>query len=102
MKKPIQGMLAMAALIVTAAMMMGAAAPAPGASAVDARGSSSPDEAIPLDASQCGHRCFGCKNRCSSKSGRDRSDCEENCYDMSASCCEANGKKPVYKMCGCY
>lgn len=104
MKKLIQGMLASAVLIGTAAMMMGAAAP--GASAVDARGSFSPDEAIPLDANACGDRCNACESRCSRKTGQDEADCKANCHDSNASCCEANGKRASgsadgSRSCGC-
>lgn len=66
--------------------------------------SSAPAAQEPIQASealgdgfQCYVRCNDCRHRC--KSG-DRS-CEENCFDSSANCCEANGKKPIYKMCGC-
>jgi hypothetical protein len=60
-------------------------------------------EAVPLSASRCRQSCGDCKQRCARhKDARDRRDCEMNCYDVSAACCEANGARPWYRSCGCH
>jgi hypothetical protein len=57
----------------------------------------------PLSASRCRQSCNDCKQRCARhKDARDRRDCELNCYDVSAACCEANGTRPWYRSCGCH
>ena len=56
-----------------------------------------------LSASRCRQTCGDCKQRCARhKDARDRRDCEMNCYDVSAACCEANGQRPWYRSCGCH
>ena len=87
----------LAAVVLGAAMpmLMGAAAPTTPATATALPGRRT------ADAPQCWSRCVSCRDRCSKKSGSDRSDCEDNCIDANATCCEANGGKGTYKMCGC-
>jgi hypothetical protein len=59
--------------------------------------------ATPLDASDCVFRCWDCQRKnCTGNPGKARDDCEQNCVNIFSSCCEANGKKPVYRQCGCY
>ncbi len=86
------------------AALMGAAEPPrpePAKASTAAHATKPQDNAVELDASQCWFRCDDCKRRCSNKSGDDKQNCEENCYDANTTCCEANGKKGNYKMCGC-
>jgi hypothetical protein len=60
-------------------------------------------ETTPLSASRCRQSCNNCKQRCAHhKDSRERRDCELNCYDVSAACCEANGTRPWYRSCGCH
>lgn len=58
-------------------------------------------DAAPLDASRCWPACIACERRCEKKTGSEKNDCRESCWDASATCCEANGKNGVFKMCGC-
>ena len=57
---------------------------------------------VTLDASDCWDRCDKCRDRCSNKSGDDKRNCEENCFDANASCCESCGKKGTAHSCGCW
>ncbi len=110
MKTVQQGLVAFGVLT-SGALLVGAAEPSP--TGAGSRGGGSPrpleaqavpgdrDEAAPLDTSQCWKRCKDCEGRCSKKSGDDKRNCEENCHDGNATCCEAGGKKGTYKMCGC-
>ncbi len=52
--------------------------------------------ARPDTPNQCWSRCSDCVHRC--KSNRD---CEANCTDSNASCCEAHDTHAIYHMCGC-
>ena len=61
------------------------------AGAADAR---EPDSAI---AARCWRACAACSAR--AKSDRDRL---EACFDVSAACCAAAGREPVYRRCGCH
>ncbi len=55
------------------------------------------------DADKCFSSCSECKGtKCALKSGKDREDCEERCYDANTACCEAKGFKGSLKACGCY
>lgn len=54
------------------------------------------DEAEPLDATRCWTSCRACERRC-----RHDSSCAQNCADISAACCEANGRRPLLRGCGC-
>jgi len=54
-----------------------------------------------LKSNECWKRCNDCKSRCKKNKGEELKDCEENCYDINATCCEAHGQKGWYKSCGC-
>jgi hypothetical protein len=79
-------------------MSAGAATPSEPASAPVA---ATPSEATPVDAGRCFPACVSCEQRCP-RSGRERDNCMDNCHDANATCCEANGKQPNYKMCACH
>jgi len=49
-----------------------------------------------LDAGRCWPACEACVGRC-----RGDRRCELDCYDMGATCCEANGRRPQFRACGC-
>ncbi len=79
--------------MVSVAMVTMGAAPAPYSPADEGQ--------TELDKAGCKSRCSDCKNRCSKKSGQEKTNCEEDCYDANAKCCEANNGKQLYNICGC-
>lgn len=54
-----------------------------------------PGSDAPASSSRCWPSCEACVSR--ARDGARRADC----YDQNASCCEANGQKPIFRSCGC-